>query len=431
MKWLRFSPLVLSLLAACDKTVPFENTAPSKMPPAAVPSMDGGSFVLLDAQIGPSDGATAPEIPAEKFTKAELLRQIADCSLGRFREFNELAAALQVATTAWAANPTDELRSAAQLAWRAAMSSWQQAELFRFGPSGPGDVGDHGAQDYRNAIYFFPYINLCLVDQTLLSGGFSKLPLSLNVSAKGLGALEYLLFYDGTTNACSSGIAINTGAPSPWQQLAASDLHQRRAAFAGVLGTDLAATAQALLDAWDPAKGNFYAQLAGAGTEKSSPYGSEQEALNNINTAMLYVDKQLKDDKVGIPAGLVFCAQTTCPEAVESRYSQASNLNIVQNLHAFRSLFQGCGGNYTGLGFDDWLIETHQPDLANRMINALEVAQQAASALPLPLEQLLSTNLSQVVALYRDISGFESIFKAEYRGALNFTPPQAAVGDND
>src|ERR1700712_2204213 len=118
------------------------------------------------------------------------------------------------------------------------MASWQVTELFRFGPIGP--ASEPGGKDYRNAVYFFPDITLCVVDQQLVSRGYQSAPLTLDVGAKGLGALEYLLFDAGASNSCSSAITINAGTPSPWALLDAAELNARRAAYAGALADDLA-----------------------------------------------------------------------------------------------------------------------------------------------------------------------------------------------
>ena len=435
MTWLRVSALGLGLLVACDKTVPFENTSPIKMGQTTTPpNMDGGQFVLLDASLGSSDGAMGPEIPAESFSRPALLKQIADCTLSRYREFNDLAVALQSATVAWAASPSDSSLAAAQLAWRKAMSSWQRAEPFSFGPAGPASTAaevDPGGMDLRNGIYFYPNINLCLVDQTILKSGYTKLPLSLDVSAKGLGALEYLMFHGGPDNACSPAIAINSGSPSPWAMITPSDLAQRRAAFASALATDLVNTAKALLDAWDPTAGNFYTKFSSAGTS-GSIYASDQAAFNTVSNAMFYVGKQLKDSKLGIPAGLLTdCMTTTCPDRVESRYSQASNDDLLQNLQGFRLLFQGCGGNYTGLGFDDWLVFANHGDLATRIIAATAVVQQATSALPLPLEQQIATNNAAVVAVHADVIALYDLLKNEFVSTLSLSVPKVVASDND
>jgi predicted lipoprotein len=428
MSWLRLSTCALALLAACDKTVPFENTSPVKQggDGPTFPSLDASFVFPMDAQVG--DGAMAAIIPDQPFTKPALLKAIADCSLGRFREFAELALALQKATVAFAANPSDQTRADAQTAWRAAMSSWEQAELFGFGPSGPAN--EPGGQDYRNQIYFYPDINTCLVDQQILSMGYTKLSTAAP-GVKGLGALEYLLWKADAGNSCSAALAINTANPNPWKQLDPATLLRRRADYAAAVADDVAAHAKLLRDAWDPASGNFYGTFTAAGSAGNA-FATDQAAFNVVDTAMFYLDKQFKDSKVAVPAGIsTDCPNATCPQLVESPYSQATNDDLIQNLHAFRSLFQGCGGNYTGLGFDDWLVAIGKQDLANRMIAGLEQIQQQTMSFKQPLAFLVQSDLQAVTTMHASVVAFANILKGEYRGALNFELPAAAMGDND
>jgi uncharacterized protein len=435
MKRLGLAALCVSLLLACEKEVPFEITRPAAptgaAAPTPTPSFDA-SVASIDAQVAVSvDSGAVQELPTGTFTKAGLLKSIADCSVGRYREFSERAGALRTAAQAWNAAPGDEaLRLAAQSAWRNAMESWQQSELFRFGPSGP--ASEPGGKDLRSEIYFWPDINNCLVDLQLVSKSYERRPLNLSLSAKGLGALDYLLSYTGTDqNSCAASTTINTGEPSPWKALTPDEIVRRRAAYALAVAEDLTLRANELLDAWDPAKGNFHAQLSQAGAG-SATYASEHDAFNVVDNALFYLDKELKDYKVAIPVGLsVECMAERCPERVESRYSFASNSNIVHNLRGFRLLFQGCGPSYSGLGFDDYLRAINQGALADRMQQALIAAEQSAATLPAPLEALLASDPARAIALHAAIKAVTDPLKMEFVTSLNLELPTAAQGDND
>lgn len=436
MKRLGVLALTIGLLPACEKDIPFEFTkAASVTPVVPTPgiSLDAGRG-SLDAQT-PSPVDSGPqlpvvEIPTGEFTKSGLLKAFADCSLARYREFNERATVLREAARAFATTPTDELRAPAQAAFLAANESWQQAELFRFGPSGP--ASEPGGKDTRNEIYFFPDINDCQVDQQVVSGNYEKQPLALNLSAKGLGALEYLLFYTGSANSCPSIVTINSGSPSPWAALAPAELTRRRAAYAAALADDISARASALYVAWDPSQGNFHAQFAGAGTPASQTFAQQQDALNVVDNALFYWDKELKDYKVAIPVGLSMdCTTGRCPERVESRFSQSSNSNIVQNIRGFRLLFQGCGPGFSGLGFDDYLRAIGKGELADRMSAGASAAQVSAETLPAPLDALVGSDPARVIALHTALKVVSDPLKAEFVSSLNLELPAAAQGDND
>ncbi len=428
MKSLGLAPLMIGLLVACEKEVPFEHTLPFDGGRTSVgPTIDGGG-VLLDAALTGIDGGdagSAVEAPLA-FSKPGLLRAIADCALDRYRAFEQRAGALREATRLWGDDPREEQRAAAQVAWRAAMESWQELELFRFGPAARALTP--GGRDLRDQIYFFPDLNNCLVDQQIVSRAYEN-GAPDQQAAKGLGALEYLLFHDGAANSCSPALSIN--ASGAWAQLDDAERTRRRAGYAAVLGGDLAQQSRALVDAWDPASGNFHGQFVAAGA--GSPlFARDQDAFNVVDDALFYFDGELKDLKVGVPLGVSpLCPSERCPEAVESRFAQASNANIVANVAGFRLLFQGCGPSYTGLGFDDWLRQIGQAALADRMLASLVDAERAATGMSLPIEPLLSADPAQVMALYTALKAVTDPLKSEFVSSLNLELPTAAQGDND
>ncbi|MET0284181.1 MAG: imelysin family protein [Polyangiales bacterium] len=421
-----------ALLASCEKPTPFEITAPAT--PGGntpTPTFDA-SLPVLDANMQPSnDGAAPIEVPTGEFTQANLLKAIGECALGRYRTFVTLTNTLRDATRAYADTLTPASLLGAQEAWRAADAAWQELEFFRFGPAGSSALP--GGADIRNNVYFFPDLNHCQVDQVLVTRAYTMGGTVLSVGAKGLGGLEYLLFYAGSTNSCPSGSGINgpSNGSSAWQMLEASELTRRRADYAAAVAEDLLLQANRLVMAWDPAGGNFLTQFATAGAGSTS-FARAFDAFNVVDDAMWYLDVEVKDYKLAIPAGISpVCMPGPCPQSVESRFSLMSNANIRQNLSGFRLLFNGCGSNYTGLGFDDWLRTIGRTELADAMTNALVNADNLVAALPLPLEQMLTSNLAQVQQVHAAIQAVTTLFKADFTSALNLQRPAVNEGDND
>jgi len=426
MKWVRLAALSLGLLGACEKHAIFEHTKAydGGGGPVATPNLDAGT--LLDASTGLGDDGAVVEAPVT-FTKAGLLTAIGDCALGRYRAFAQRAQALADATRAYGEARSEERRTAAQAALRAALASWQELELFRFGPA--ASANEPGGRDLRNPIYYFPDINYCFIDQQIVSRSYAQQPLALAPSARGLGAIEYLLFHAGRENSCAQVVTIN--ANGSWAQLSADELSARRAAYAAAVSEDVRVQAAALADAWEPGRGDYYGQFTRAGAG-STLFPTDQSAFNVVDNALYYVDKELKDWKVGLPVGLSpDCMTGTCPQAVESRWSLSSNSNIVANLAGFRLLLQGCGPGFTGLGFDDWLRAIGRGDLADRMIGAVRAAEQNAQSLPLPLEALLGSDRGRVISLYEALKAISDPLKADFGSALNLGLPMSVQGDND
>ncbi|WP_437964944.1 imelysin family protein [Sorangium sp. So ce260] len=378
----------------------------------------------------PGGGDVCAPVPLLEgpFTKAKLLSAAADCALNRACEFEAQARALSESAAALASGPGEPSASAARGAWLAAMTVWQEAEVFRFGPAASST--QPGGQDLRDQIYAWPLVSRCKIEEQIVSRAYAQPSFSSSlINARGLAAFEYLVFHVGGDNACSQFSPIN--ASGTWAALGAGELAQRKADYAAAVAADVLTRAGALARAWAPEAGSFREKLVQAG--RGSPvFATEQAALNAVSDAMFYVEKELKDWKLGRPLGFTEdCVTPTCPEALESRFAQASTAHLRANLRGFRRLFQGCGEGGEGVGFDDWLREVGSGDLADRMLAALSGAQVAVDALDPPIEQALSTDRTKVEAVYSAVKALTDLVKTEFVSALNLELPQSSEGDND
>ena len=388
----------------------------------------GGGMQATGGSGGGDSGPLEPEIPEEPFSKAAFLRQVADCAVARYRDFEVHAVALDEAAKANVAAPSDATANAAKNAWLAANASWQVAEVFRFGPAARTADEDAGAQEIRDQIYAWRFgarcpVETALVDKSYASSNFG----SSLISNRGIGAIEYLLFYPGSDNQCPDYSAINKN--GTWAALGAAETTLRKRAYAEAVAADVIKNTRKLLEAWDPAAGNFRKKLTQPGS--GSVYPNEQAALNAVWHGIFYIEKEVKDYKLGIPLGISECVTGLCPESLESRYANVSTANIRQNYLGFRRLFQGCGANYTGLGFDDWLDAIGASDLRTRMLTALDGAQQAIDALDPPLETSLTQNTDRVWAVYNALKQLTDLLKSEFVTVLDLELPAGAGSDND
>lgn len=386
----------------------------------------GGSGLTPSAE---GEIAWTFELPERPFSKPNLLESIGQCALASYEELDGYARRLATSTAALAASPDEVNIQAARAAWREAMASWQRAEPLSFGPA--ARAAALGGRDLRDNIYAFPLTNYCQIDQQLVAQAYSTPEFSTSLgSARGLGAIEYLLFNTSPQNACLPALAINsTGA---WAALG-EEIWQRRVDYAARAARDVVERAGLLRDAWHPERGGFLSELTTAG-QGSATFSSAQQAFNAISDALFYIEKEVKDWKLGWPLGLVpDCANAPglCPNDVESRYALASTDHLRQNLLGFRRVFEGCGPEHAGLGFDDWLIEAGAPELAATMLDATRAAQTAVDALAPPLEQALLTDPSRVQALHAAVKAITDPLKTEFVTVLNLDLPKAAEGDND
>lgn len=440
MKLVRYgSALALMAWVACDKAPRPENVSvgggAGAISPTVPPPASGDLATLPDAGSAPNvpaerDAAQAPPPPpTETFTKRALLASIASCVEPSFGELQAALVSLEAAAEAWAASPVDEAAAATvRSQWFAAALVMERVEVFRFGPLARSM--EPGGLDLRDQLYAFPNDNPCVVDTTLVNRRYAEDTFPRTpVNGRGFAAIEYLAFYVGSTNACPDTIVINTN--GSWAALEASALRERRAAYAAAVARDLRVRADALVRAWDPAGDDFHGRFVNAGDD-TRVYPSEQAALNAVSHGMFYVEKELKDYKLAWPLGLVpECLSGSCPEAVEAPYARTSNAFMRENLRAFRQLFQGCGENNAGFGFDDWLDAVGSAELAARMLAGLANAEAAVDQLDPPIEESIYSAPEKVRAVHTALKQLTDLLKTEFVSVLDLELPMTSEGDND
>jgi predicted lipoprotein len=312
------------------------------------------------------------------------------------------------------------------------MTSWQEAEQFRFGPMAQST--SPGGRDLRDIIYSWPLAARCKVDEQTLSRFYQSKDFSAGaakslVSGRSLAALEYLAFYEATDNGCNAFSTVNAG--GAWKSLADDEIRARRAAYASAIANDVAAHAETLLDAWLESGENFRKTFSTAGPGNST-YPAQQDALNALNEGLFYIENDVKDLKLALPLGLSpDCPSGSCPEAAEAPYARVSVSNLKQNLAGFRRLFQGCGPDNAGLGFDDWLENEGHGELSGRILTALSAAEAKVAALDRPIGDLVVSAPARVQAAYDAVKAVTDPLKGELITVLNLELPKATEGDND
>jgi uncharacterized protein len=366
---------------------------------------------------------------AGNFDKAALLRAFGECALGTYKDFVPTADVLAEAAAKNDAERTVESRVAARAAWTKAMEVWQRAELFQFGPAASKGKDHPGGANLRIEIDAWPLVGRCLIEQTLASKGYEAADFATTslVNVRTLSAAEYLLFYEGTDNACPPVAAIN--AQGQWALLGPDEISRRKAAYALVVVRDVAARARQLADAWDPGKGNFLGELTNAGR---GVYPSQQIAFNGVSDAAFYLGHEVKHLKLGLPAGFtVECASAPCPENVESPWAKRSKAHLRANLRGYEQLLQGCA-DPSAPGFDDLLRAVGAEGVAKKLADEVAADHKALDALGEPtLEDDIKKNSPGVKALFEALRQTEITMKTELISVLDLEPPPASGSDND
>lgn len=313
---------------------------------------------------------------------------------------------------------------AARAAWRDAVDAWERAEALRVGPS------EMNSFALRDRIYAWPSLAPCDIDRDIIAHWND--PASYDLSTKlgrqrSLATIEFLLFPPNNEHNCPTE-------PAGWTALAA-DLPRARCRLAHTLAVDVAAAAAELHTAWRADGGDYAGQLARAGTSESSLPGTH-EAVNLVSNSFFYVDRIVKDMKLGEAAGIVLgnvCGTINepCIREVELRYADRATFAIRLNLATLREGITGTTATSDGPGFDDFLTGVGHPELAASMTADLDAAVAKAASLRDSFLDALANDYATVVDTHAAVKLFTNDLKSQFLTVLALDIPDDVASDND
>lgn len=327
------------------------------------------------------------------------------------------------------------LKLALQTSWKESMEAYHYLEAFKFGP-----IMQNG-EEIGLAIYSWPLLNACRVELEIAKNtGKADYQLKSGVNLKGLGALETILFTASGKHNCAS-------TPDFLQNWLASSEKQRhldQCHYMLLVSQDLGIQASALKKKWDPKFGNLTLSLI-----KGQNLQKKLSVVNEISNSIFYVEKIIKDQKVGAPSGMINCQFNSCPEKSEHLIAQFSIEAIIQNLTGFKDVFNGIDQQtgLNGFGLDDYLENQGHPQVAkdlnaalNQALKSFEKHRGKKSLFELAQEVdkaqcLASTSeerLVEICSLYTDLRTLTTILKNDYVLALrDIQAPKDSQGDMD
>ncbi len=368
---------------------------------AVVAALQGGGCE------GPPD---APELPGAN----EVLAMLPDVVVRpRLTMLRERLAVLEERVAQWDASGAAEDRDLAKVAFVEAMELIQELDPMQLGPYASSAVSPFGL-DLRDALYSWPVVNPCRVDQIVAEGGWEDPGFFTDerVHAFGMDALEYLL-WAGPENACPNQVAPN--ADGRWEALGVEGVERARASYAAAVGGELLATVDRLQRAW--------AEHA----LDAATYGTERDALEAVVGALHYLESTMEKRKLAEPAGRGTCT-TGCLEQAESYgLSSGSQVWLARNLVGVRALFTG----EEGPGLPEILAAVGRQELADRFLDALDRADEAVEALDGPVEQAIVERPARIDALLAVLRELTELLEGEIAASLLLELPMEAAGDAD
>ncbi|MCU0537467.1 MAG: peptidase M75 [Hydrococcus sp. Prado102] len=270
---------------------------------------------------------------------------------------------LSKAVDAFVAKPGDDTLKAAQEAWRATRTPWEESEAFAFGPASSlgydGDLDDWPVNETD--------VKAVISSKAELTPESIK---QLQTTQKGFHTIEYLLF--GLNN-----------------DRKAVDLSEREIKMLKLLTDAFDQTAQDLTKSWvEGVNGNpAYSQVfSTAGDSGNSSYPTINAALEEIVQGKIGCLDEVANEKIGEPLK----EKTT--KDLESRFSHHSLDDFKSNIRSVENAYLGRAAESNeskGKSISN-LVAQADPKLDEQVKSELQAALVALDAVPNPVEPKMS-----------------------------------------
>lgn len=320
--------------------------------------------------------------------------------LPAYTSFQTAAVNLDAAVSAFNASPDNTKLVALQTAFQVAYKQWASTSVFEFGPAATATL--------RVNVNTYP-TDLTQINANVNAGTYDPNILA-NLSAKGLPAMDYLLFGVGTDN---SAILLMYTSDSK---------AANRKAYLAKLSAELKTSATAVLTGWSAYKSTF---INATGTDVGSSTGL-------LINQLVYDYEILKNYEIGIPAG-VQSMGTTFPAKVQAYYSKMSVQLALLHIQAMQDIYSGKSAQGDGLGLDDYLIKANAKYTDGSPLNTVIQNQFATAIAKLktltdPLSDNIKTNPAAVTAAYTELQKLTVLLKTDMTSSLGIL---ITYGDND
>ena len=251
--------------------------------------------------------------------------------------------------------------------WKSLMSRVQKTDLHIMGPAAKNN------NSLRNRVYFYQEkdrlmetMSTCATDVAVVNAN-DDTGFQVSVTAnnqRGMSALEYLLFEENLDHTCSA----NVSAVADWNSVSDDDRKAQRCALAELIADDVAVNASQIHSDW----GSYREGFLDAGE-----IGTTFELMTD---GLFYFEKHTKSAKLNGPIGIdALCPdeQLTCPEFIESPFSETSLQNIKVNAEQLLEIFdKGLDDLANESAPDDW--SSSFKGLISAVINKIAMMQSAA-----------------------------------------------------
>ncbi|WP_243393365.1 imelysin family protein [Leptospira perolatii] len=295
-----------------------------------------------------------------------------------FRELDQKCSALKDAAASYTATPGDSTKFASlRQSWAEARSILKKAEVFYFGPADIPFSYYTKMDAYEKGESTRPKkanIDGVLSDSVTINASYVR---SQGTLKRGFGALEYLLFDNGSGSSNSGDV------------ITANSGNSRRTDYILALAQVIQEDAHSLRNNWEPNGGNFLASYVNG----TGMFLSPKEALDTYVTKVGNLVLMIEDTKIGFPAGLSMSSNgATNPNLTESIYSRTAYQDLLDNIKGLRLAYFGNLGDPNAKSLAS-LVQSQSPQLNDSIQTTLD-----------NLEAQLTTKVNASADLYAEIN---------------------------
>lgn len=296
------------------------------------------------------------------FTDRQIVSDFADkVVIPTNQRFAKKAEELSYTVNKFGKIPNDQTLKAAQDAWVAARSPWEQSECFSFGPA--ESLGYGGA------------IEACPVNETDLKAAInSKEPLTPEYvrkrqdTEKGFHAIEYLLFGSDKSKKVA-------------------EFNKRELDYLQALTMDFSRVANELVTSWTKGvkgKSAYREAIATAGKSGNSTYPSLQAGAEEIVQGMINSLDEVANEKIAKP----FEKKT---QKLIDQFSFNTLNDLKNNVKGAQNVYLGHfpDGNTSGKGLSAYVAKVN-PNLDAQVKSEFQMSFEALDKIPAPFEKSVS-----------------------------------------
>jgi predicted lipoprotein len=348
-------------------------------------------IVLVGLLVGCS---SPPEAAPTEFSRRAMLENIVNnVILPLHADFVAQTAVLETAAATFSNDPTAANLQTLQDEWRKADNLWQEAHLYEF----------DRMMVLHNQIVKYP-VDAEFIDDILareLTGLDNDFIESVGSPAKGLSAIEYLIFAEDSRSDTALTRLTNSQSRMEYLVAATQNLHNK---------------AQEAEAYWLPG-GNDYANTFVNADGGGETFNSSLSMLNNQMVAVLEIAIR---EKLGRPLGIA-AGDGPHPELVRAGLSGSSLAQIQHDLTTVENAFTGGDG----LGLDDYLdylgAESEGVPLSQKINEQFAATHAALQAIELPLATAVTNDTATVQAAYDELRKLLILIKVDMANQLGVT----------